>query len=194
MGSSLHNLSADWALQDEQARHAWDRDGFVGEEPLWGRFWELKPLTEEQKALFLEIKSVISEDLDSYGRTAANYGLIHADLLHENVMLNGDAIALIDFDDAGFGWHMFEIATTLFWLSEEPEFETIQASLLAGYQTVRKLAERDLATLDLFLVARSLTYMGWVHTRSKTQTAIDLTPFMIENAEAICSSYLQNRA
>ena len=190
---SLHNLSAAWPQQNSQKRHAWDRDGFVGDHPLWGEFWELAALTPEQKALFLRAKAAIAEDLDAYGQTPESYGLIHADLVPENVMLDGDQIVLIDFDDAGFGWHMFEIVTALHWLAGEPEIETMKRSVLEGYQSVRKLAERDLAAMDMFFAARSLTYLGWVHTRSQTDTARELTPIMIEIAEGICGDYLAAR-
>ena len=38
---TLHNLTTAWSGQNTMSRHVWDKDGFVGEEPLWGRFWEL---------------------------------------------------------------------------------------------------------------------------------------------------------
>ena len=31
-------------------------------------------------------------------------------------MVQGDRIKLIDFDDAGFGWHLFELATALYFI------------------------------------------------------------------------------
>lgn len=189
----LHNLSTAWPEQNSQTRHAWDRAGFVGDRPLWGEFWELAALTPEQKDLFLRARAAIAEDLDAYGQTPENYGLIHADLVPENVMLNGDEVVLIDFDDAGFGWHMFEIVTAIYWLAEEPEIEIITRAVLDGYQSVRALSDRDLAAIDLFFAARSLTYLGWVHTRSQTGAAKELTPIMIEIAEGICLDYLSDR-
>ncbi len=189
----LHNLSTAWSAQNTQTRHAWDSDGFIGDTPLWGQFWELAALSPAQKDLFLLTKAAIAKDLAAYGQTAESYGLIHADLVPENVMLNGNAVELIDFDDAGFGWHMFEIVTAIYWLAEEPEFETMQAKILEGYQAERPLQQRDLDAMEVFYAARSLTYLGWVHTRSQTETAKELTPIMIEIAEAICSDYLANR-
>ncbi|MEZ5727158.1 MAG: phosphotransferase [Burkholderiaceae bacterium] len=189
----LHEFSSRWLEQDSQARHAWDRDGLVGERPFWGRFWELAALTPEQRDLLLQARAAIAEDLDAYGKSPANYGLIHADLVPENVMLDGDSIALIDFDDAGYGWHMFEIVTALFWLADEPEIDTMTKALLDGYRSVRPLAERDLAMTDLFVAARALTYLGWVHTRRQNETAIELTPMMIEIATGACSAYLAGR-
>ena len=49
--------------------------------------------------------------------------MIHADLVPENVLVDGDSIRLIDFDDAGFGWHHFEIATALISSSRQAHFD-----------------------------------------------------------------------
>ncbi len=190
----LHNLSTAWAEQNAMIRHSWDRDGLVGDDPLWGQFWELAALTPPQKDLFLKAKVAIAEDLDAYGQTADNFGLIHADLVPDNVLLSDGGIQLIDFDDAGFGWHVFEIVTAVFWLAEEPEFDSICSSLLEGYQSVRPLLQRDLDAMNLFFAARSLTYLGWVYTRQNTDTAIELTPIVIEIAAEICNDYLERRA
>jgi Ser/Thr protein kinase RdoA (MazF antagonist) len=190
----LHNLSTAWPQAATMQRHAWDGPGLVGSDPLWGRFWELQGLDAEQRKLILTIKDAVAADLANYGQSCDNYGLIHADLVPENVMLHERQVQLIDFDDAGFGWHMFEIATALHWLVEEPQFELMQASMLAGYQRERPLSTRDLDTLELFFVARSLTYLGWVHARSQTETAVEMTPVVIEIATALGEQYLAGRS
>lgn len=188
--ATLHNLSCNWSGTPGMQRHAWDHDGLVGDNPLWGEFWQLEALDSGQRKKILEIKSAVSDGLKAYGRSEANYGLIHADMVPENVMIHGKKIQLIDFDDAGFGWHMFEIATALHWLTEEPEFQTMRSSLLNGYQRVRPLSDDDIKALPLFHVARSLTYLGWVHTRSHTQTAVEMTPIMIDIAIGLGDEYL----
>ncbi len=190
--ATLHNLSCNWSGTGSMQRHAWDHDGLVGDNPLWGQFWQLEALDQQQRKKILEIKHAVSEGLKAYGQSDENYGLIHADMVPENVMINGDHIQLIDFDDAGFGWHMFEIATALHWLGDEPEFDTMKSSLLQGYQRVRPLSNDDLNTLPLFHVARSLTYLGWVHTRSHTTTATEMTPIMIEIALSLGEDYLSS--
>ena len=189
----LHNFSESWPRQMQLTRHAWDDAGLVGDEPLWGRFWELDGLSESQRALLLRAKAAIAEDLRTYGQSAANYGLIHADLVPENVFLDGLDIQLIDFDDAGFGWHMFEVVTALYWLDEEPDYQEIMAAVLDGYRQERALSNADLAAFDLFVAARSLTYVGWAHTRSATETAQALAPVCIERAARFCARYLDQR-
>jgi Ser/Thr protein kinase RdoA (MazF antagonist) len=108
-------------------------------------------------------------------------------------MIHKGEVQLIDFDDAGFGWHMFEIATAPHWLVEEPQFHLMKASVLDGYQRLRPLTQQDLDALQLFHVARSLTYLGWVHTRSQTETAIEMTPVVIDIAASLGEQYLAAR-
>ncbi len=41
----------------------------------------------------------------------------------ENLMVDGPRVRLIDFDDAGYGWHLFEIATSLYFHIGQPYFD-----------------------------------------------------------------------
>lgn len=186
----LHELSAAWPGQASAVRHAWDAQGLAGDQPFWGRFWELAALNDAQRRLTLQAKAALLDDLQAYGRMPQNYGLIHADLVSENVLLSGPQVQLIDFDDAGFGWHGFEIVTALYWLADEPAFDAIERAVLDGYRQVHPFGERDMALLPALRAARSLTYLGWVHTRQHTEAAVELTPLMIEFAERHCSHYL----
>jgi len=87
-----------------------------------------------------------------------DYGLIHADLVPGNVMVDGQYIKLIDFDDGGFGYRIFEIATALHKFTPAADYPILRAALIAGYTAERQI---DLTLLDLFLAIRSVTYVGW---------------------------------
>ncbi len=189
----MHSLSCDWSRQAQMARHAWDASGLVGDDPFWGRFWELAALSAPLRDLLERVRPALHDDLLAYGKDPQRYGLIHADLVPENVLLQDGAVQIIDFDDAGFGWHMFELVTIMHWLEDEPQYAHMKSSLLSGYQRVRSLTERDLATWNLFSAARSLTYLGWVHTRRSSAEAAQMTPMMMDMAETHCSRYLDTR-
>ena len=85
--------------------------------------------------------------------------------LVEGEYVESQRLRLIDFDDAGFGWHMFELATALYFCLDDPRYEQIKAALLEGYHAVKPLSEADRRTLALFLMLRGTTYLGWIHTR-----------------------------
>ena len=68
----------------------------------------------------------------------------------ENVMVDGGSLRLIDFDDAGFGWHLFGLVTALFFLCDEDYFDSAEAALIEGYRKHRSLTDEDLELLPLF--------------------------------------------
>lgn len=193
VAARLHNQSSRWTPPADFTRPAWDTDGLVGEQPLWGRFWELGALTGAQRELIERARSAVREDLSRLERTRRNYGLIHADMLSENLIVNGSTVHLIDFDDAGYGWHMFEIATALYSRLGQPYHGSIERAMLAGYRSERELTAADEALLPLFYAARGLTYLGWIQTRQETEHARDLTPVAIELCCGACTHYLDIR-
>ncbi len=192
LAARVHNQATSWELPNGFVRHAWDTDGLTGEEPFWGRFWELEALSPAQKDLMIRTRQRIREELLAFGQSAENYSMIHADMVGENVLVDGEHIRLIDFDDAGFGWHLFEMATSLYFATAEGNYESIRDAFVKGYRKQRTLSESDLEKLPLFMLARATTYLGWVHTRKETETAKELTPFIVELCCANAEEYLSS--
>ncbi|MEM6729785.1 MAG: homoserine kinase, partial [Pseudomonadota bacterium] len=54
--AALHDAT-DAVLTDDIQRPAWDADALLGEEPLWGRFWENPTLTEAEAEILLRAKA-----------------------------------------------------------------------------------------------------------------------------------------
>ncbi len=190
IAARMHNQAAGWQPPATFRRHAWDMAGLVGERPFWGRFWELAALTAAQRSLLEQTRARIAGGLAVCGMRSDRYGLIHADLVPENLLVDGDRVRVIDFDDAGFGWHLFELATSLYFISADEGYPTARAALIRGYRSLRALPDEQLEWLPLFLAARGTTYLGWVHTRQESDTARELTPFLIERACAAAEEYL----
>ncbi|MBI2993073.1 MAG: phosphotransferase [Gammaproteobacteria bacterium] len=190
LAARVHNQSAAWTPPPGFKRHAWDEDGLVGEQPFWGRFWELQSLTPSQRSLMERARAGVREDLIAFGKAPTAYGIIHADLTPENIMVHDERLRLIDFDDAGWGWHLFEIATALYFHLDQDYWENARDALIEGYRSLRPLSEEDVARLPLFLLARGLTYVGWVHTRSGTQTAEELGQVVVAMACRAAEEYL----
>ena len=165
LAAGVHNASSNWVPPPAFTRRAWDADGLVGESPLWGRFWEVPDFGAEECRMLARARTHIRERLLDYGTDRASYGLIHADLHPGNVLVDGEQVRLIDFDDAGFGWHVHELAVALFNNQTSPRFGTMQEALIRGYRGRRELADEDLALLPLFLLMRNLMVIGWMEQR-----------------------------
>ena len=159
----LHLLSDSWQPPHGFTRPAWDSDGLVGDTPFWGRFWDSGFLTEADRTDLVKIRDYCNTALRSYAD--ADYGLIHADLARENILVEGDAVSFIDFDDSGFGYRLFDIATALIKNIHEPDYEHLKQALLLAYLAERPLHPHDIERLPLMMLLRSLTYLGWVDAR-----------------------------
>lgn len=190
LAARVHNQASGWVAPEGFSRHAWDAAGLAGANPFWGRFWELEAATAGERDLLMRGRDRVFEELSALPKSSDTYSLIHADFAPENLMVNGDFVRLIDFDDAGFGWHLFELATSLYFIMDEPYFDAARAALIEGYRMHRSLTDAELTKLPLFFLARGLTYVGWVHTRQETETARELTPMLLGAACALSEDYL----
>ena len=163
--AELHNLADKFEKPESFSRPAWDQEGLLGEAPFWGRFWDCDGLSRDQKISLSELRERLKQQLNLPVFQALDFGLIHADAVRENVMLDGNRLGLIDFDDSGFGYRLFDIATALLKNLSEPAYPLIEASLIDGYRARRAISDAALKMLPVFLLLRSLTYIGWAAQR-----------------------------
>ena len=103
--AAMHNQASAWRPPPGFTRHALDRDGLMGEAPHWGPFWEHRSLSPAERRLLLDARAHMREKLGRLSRDPSVYSLIHADMHPGNILVDGDRLTVIDFDDAGFGWH-----------------------------------------------------------------------------------------
>lgn len=165
MAARIHNQASGWPLPPGFQRHSFDADGLMGDRPFWGRFWEIPQLSPGERALILHGRRAIHRLLSAQAKSPATYSLIHADLHPGNLILAGDRVHVIDFDDSGFGWHQYELAVALFYNQDDPRYDAIGQALVAGYRAVRPLSDAALALLPVFVLIRGLALLGWIHDR-----------------------------
>ena len=56
-------------------------------------------MTPEAENILSEVSRIVKRRLERYGTNENNFGLIHADLRLANLLIEGDQIKVIDFDD-----------------------------------------------------------------------------------------------
>ena len=183
----LHDITDQWQPPKGFTRPDWTCDALIGETPLWGDFRAHPDLAPEDLTLLQEAVTAAREDIDLL---AIDTGLIHADLLAENLMVDGDRIGLLDFDDSAIGYRAFELATFLNRYIERPDFDTLRTALCAGYARRRTIGTQE---LDLALMLRAITYVGWIVPRRNEPGGEARSKRMVARALRQAQSYLNRR-
>lgn len=162
LAAAMNNQASAWQPPVRFTRHAFDVPGYVGEAPFWGRFWDIPPVRPAQRAVLTRARHAIREILTDYGKRRDTYSVIHADLHLHNILVGDDgALHVIDFDDAGFGWHQYDFATALFGYDDQPYFDAIREAMVAGYRSLRPFDDEAVSLLPLFLLIRRLVLISW---------------------------------
>jgi Ser/Thr protein kinase RdoA (MazF antagonist) len=182
LAAQVHLHSEQWRPAEPVHRHSWDEEGCLGPNAVWGHYDDLDTLTEAERALLHRAALVARRRLAEFGKANNRFGLIHADLVPENVLIDGEACTLIDFDDAGFGWYVSDIAIAVFFQVGTASFAPALNAMLHGYRQVRELPASDHCMLDVMLFLRGLALLGWIRTRSETETAQKIKPSVTEIA------------
>ena len=158
--ADLHRVTDRLDLPACDARPRWDASGFCGPDPLWGRFWENPALSDADQDLLIEARDLAAARLRAF---KGSFGMIHADVLRENVLAGPGGLSLIDFDDAGYGFRGYDLGTALVQSLEEPALPELVAALTEGYGA----DPATVAHLPLFVALRSFASAGWIVSRAE---------------------------
>lgn len=180
--AAMHEQATQWTPPQGFSRHTLDEHGLMGDAPFWGRFWEAPALSIAQRARFETIRAWIFDRLVAIGKDRKTFSLIHADLHPGNIVVHEDQLHVIDFDDAGFGWHVYDMAVALKNFQDRDDFAHVQQALIEGYRRVRPIDDATIARLPLFLLIRALATIGWISARTDLSTG-DYVYRMIEYVE-----------
>ncbi len=161
----LHDATDAGPPVDMSARHRWDDAGLIGAAPNWGPFWTNPAFAAEELAAVQAARDHARAVLARVGG-GLDFGPVHADCLRENVLRTDAGLAIIDFDDCGAGYRLYDLATAVVQSLEEPALREIVAGLLEGYRSVRALRAEDEALLPLFVMFRTFASAGWIVTRA----------------------------
>jgi len=99
---------------------------------------------------------------ESLGQGPDAFGLIHADLHYYNLLFEGETVRAIDFDDCGFGPHLYDLAVMLSQIWGRHNYAALRAGLLAGYRRVHSLPLEHEPYLDAMIALRQVQDLMWI--------------------------------
>jgi Ser/Thr protein kinase RdoA (MazF antagonist) len=177
---------------EDYDRPAWDADGLAGGAPLWGRASELPALNDQSRSVIRAAEQRLHRELRDLERTRKTYGPIHGDLTMENVLRDDDGLTVIDFDDMGEGWYVFDLATAFIFLTNHSEADAMITQLAGGYAVERSITTEDARAWHPLLLARALTYLGWSVTRPDEEATAFHIRELLPHFTAAAHRYLES--
>lgn len=158
----MHTATDALHLPGTFTRPNWDIAGLVGEAPLWGPFWQHPALTTTEAAILRKARAWLARSLTR----ATDTGLIHADVLRENVLVSPAGLSLIDFDDAGFGYRLYDLGTALSQTLDEIHHDALCDAMIDGYARHRTVPVDVTAQVQAFTLMRACASVGWLAGRT----------------------------
>jgi amino acid adenylation domain-containing protein len=183
----IHLHGAAWTPPTGFARPRWDLDRLIGAGAVLPGDLPADAaalLSRADRALIEEAARTVRAAVASLGDGPAAWGLIHADLEPDNLLLDGDDLYAIDFENCGWGHLPYDVAAALLPLADRRDFPARRAALLAGYRRVRPLPPEQERLLDAFLIVRCLFSLRlhfldmWSHPATREE-AVRLVPYML---------------
>jgi Ser/Thr protein kinase RdoA (MazF antagonist) len=188
----LHEHSRGWNRPAGFTRFSWDLGDMVGRNARWGD-WRNAPLDATQLVVLEKGERLALDALERTERTPQNWGLVHSDLRPSNIMIHEGELTVIDFDDSGFSWYLYDFASALTFYEHRDEAPEMAANWLAGYTEVVPLKRADLETAAALSIIRRLTMLGWATTHREDALPADLWNENLPGTVDVAARYADNR-
>jgi len=158
----LHDFSSRFVPPPAFARPRLDWEGLFGEDSPYNPGEGAAIFTAQQRAVFAQVEARVGAVMDTLGQSPETFGLIHADFIVKNFLFAGDDLCVIDFDDCGWGYYLYDLAPLLTQMKGEPRYADIYQAYWDGYTRVRPLPPTHQAHLETFIAARHLASCRWI--------------------------------
>ncbi len=189
--AELHAHSKTWQRPGGFERFTWDFEAAGGETPRWGHWRDALGMNATRLDLFGQTAALVRERLAHYGTGPDRFGLAHCDLRLSNLLLHQGELKVIDFDDCGFSWYMYDAAASLSFYEHLPQVSSLIQHWLEGYRTVSAIGKAEEEEIPTFLMLRRLLLVAWVGSHSETELAQSLGVSYTRQTDALCSAYLR---
>lgn len=163
-----------------------DADHLFGPESPYHPGEGMRLFSADQQRVFAAVELRFREVVS--GLTADR--LIHGDFLLKNLPMRNDDVGVIDFDDCGWGYTLYDLAPLLLQFQTLPGGERLLAALLAGYDSVQPLPADAAVLLEAFQAARHLASCWWQAANWRHPRIREAAPAIIARRTQDLQGYL----
>jgi Ser/Thr protein kinase RdoA (MazF antagonist) len=187
----LHVHSRNWVRPENFVRKTWSFDTIIGPNAQWGDWRHTPGLDAAGVAVLERVQALLERQTAAYGYAPERFGLVHCDLRPANLLVEGDRMAVIDFDDCGLSWYIFDFATAISFMEHESFVPALMRAWVDGYRQVVQLSTADEAALPIFVMLRRMQLTAWIGSHGETPTAKMMSDDYVRGTVALAAQYLR---
>ncbi|MGB8622441.1 MAG: phosphotransferase [Paracoccaceae bacterium] len=192
IAARTHVHSIGWKRPQPFERLTWNLDTVFGTDPTWGHWRDAPNVTPEVEAVLARVEDTVKARLTAFGLGPERYGLIHADMRLANLLIGERGTRLIDFDDCGMGWFLYDFATGISFMEDHPKVPALREAWVRGYRKVRDLSAAEEAEIDSFVMLRRLALLAWIGSHIEAPEPQELAPDFARVSAELGEEYLSN--
>jgi Ser/Thr protein kinase RdoA (MazF antagonist) len=186
----LHQHAKSWQRPQGFVRQVWDADAMHGTRNLWGPWQDAFGLDRDGHRLLDRAVAKVRVRLEEFGHGPQRFGLIHADLRLANLLIDGNRLKLLDFDDCGMSWFMYDFASTVSFYEHLPNVADLRDAWFRGYTKIAAVMREDRAIIPTVVIARRILLLAWLASHSEVPTAQQLGTTYTEQSLDLAERYL----
>lgn len=190
IAATFHDHIQSWTRPGWFERQTWDFETTLGDKPNWGHWQDAPGVSVADRRLLDRAVEVIRRRLDAFGKGPDRFDMIHADLRLDNFLVEHGDPRILDFDDGGFSWFLYDFASAITVLEERADVPDLTRAWVEGYRTVRDLPEEHARLIPTIVMVRRIMMMGWIASHSETPLAKTLAAPYSEASVALARAYL----
>ena len=130
----MHRHARQWQRPAWFTRFHWDYPAAFGRQARWGRWQDGIGVGRSERQVLTRLDDTLQRRLQAFGQGPERYGLVHADTRLANLLVHDGTVSVIDFDDSGFSWYLYDLGTAVSFFEHSPEVPALVDSWLEGYQ------------------------------------------------------------
>jgi Ser/Thr protein kinase RdoA (MazF antagonist) len=192
IAAQTHEHSRAWTHPQPLERLTWDAEAVFGRSPTWGNWRDAPNVTSEIRNVLDKTEALIARRLDAFGKGRDRYGLIHADMRLANLLIEGERTCLIDFDDCGLGWFLYDFAAGISFMEDHPQVPALREAWIEGYRSVRSLAVSEEREIDTFVMMRRMALLAWIGSHIEAPEPRAMAPHFAMGTAQLAIRYLDN--
>lgn len=190
VAARMHKHVQVWTPPRDFERHIWNFETSLGSKPHWGRWRDGIGVTPDIENVLAETIDTIEHRLRAFGQGPDVFGLVHGDMRLANLLVDGTTVKVIDFDDCGFSWFLYDCATTVSFFEESAAVPDLVQAWIRGYRTVGRLSETEEREIETFIMLRRILLVAWIGSHSETELAQSMGLDYTHQTVPLCERYL----